>query len=448
MSLSDQRQSQNSREHSMQSVNPYQGNLFSLEQCIGLNPLKKYETLFSFLPAQLLDVSASSVGRPAISKDALLKVLIYKNLKPLPTLLDTGVDLIDNPSVALRCGLLPGCNPHAIKQRLSTFLRATPNEQLQTIRRALITQLVALNEISGTVLSIDSCPIPAHVKENNLKTSTKNRFDKSNIPHGDTDARLGIMVHFTDGTSKKVVYFWGYRHHVIIDALSELPLAETTKPANVSEQSLCIPLLIDTRDAFHLPIHEVLADAGYDTDKILSFIMHTLNALPRVARNPRNHQRSTFSLSAHGKRICAAGFEMLSDGTFHDGERLRRKFICPIKHSKKFAQIHPACPWNHPQFINGKGCYAYVRVDESIRKTIDYASDSYKKSYKRRTSSERVFSRLLTLCMQNPSVVGLNAIANHCTIAHITVLLVAITASKTGNKDKIRFLKSLLPFLS
>ncbi|HEC93592.1 MAG TPA: DDE transposase, partial [Candidatus Atribacteria bacterium] len=48
-------------------------------------------------------------------------------------------------------------------------------------------------------------------------------------------------------------------------------------------------------------------------------------------------------------------------------------------------------------------------------------------------------------CMQNPSVRGLWAISNHCTIAPITVLLVALTASKTGNKDKIRLVKSFLP---
>jgi hypothetical protein len=49
--------------------------------------------------------------------------------------------------------------------------------------------------------------------------------------------------------------------------------------------------------------------------------------------------------------------------------------------------------------------------------------------------------------MQNPSVTGFTAIANHCTIAHITVLLIALTAFKTGHKDKIRFIKKFLPFI-
>jgi len=41
--------------------------------------------------------------------------------------------------------------------------------------------------------------------------------------------------------------------------------------------------------------------------------------------------------------------------------------------------------------------------------------------------------------MQNPSVKGLQAIYSHCTIAHITVLLL------TESEDKIYFLKSFLP---
>jgi hypothetical protein len=49
--------------------------------------------------------------------------------------------------------------------------------------------------------------------------------------------------------------------------------------------------------------------------------------------------------------------------------------------------------------------------------------------------------------MQKPSVYGLNAVSNNCTIAHITVLLVALTAVKAGRKDKLRFVKKLIPNL-
>lgn len=46
--------------------------------------------------------------------------------------------------------------------------------------------------------------------------------------------------------------------------------------------------------------------------------------------------------------------------------------------------------------------------------------------------------------MQNAPFIGLKATSNYVTIAHITVLLVALTAAKSNLKDKIRFIKSLL----
>jgi hypothetical protein len=58
---------------------------------------------------------------------------------------------------------------------------------------------------------------------------------------------------------------------------------------------------------------------------------------------------------------------------------------------------------------------------------------------------ERVFSRLLAIAMQKPTVKGLRSIRNHCTVAHITVLLVALTAHRMGCNDKIRFVKSFAP---
>ena len=53
----------------------------------------------------------------------------------------------------------------------------------------------------------------------------------------------------------------------------------------------------------------------------------------------------------------------------------------------------------------------------------------------------KVITLSLNLLKLNSGVRGLRAVSNHRTIAHITVLLVALTAAKTGNKDKICFVK-------
>jgi len=82
-----------------------------------------------------------------------------------------------------------------------------------------------------------------------------------------------------------------------------------------------------------------------------------------------------------------------------------------------------------------------IHYPQPFKRKIDYGSERFEKRYNKRTSVERVFSRLLSITMQRPSVIGLQATRNHCTIAHITVLLVALTAHRMGLKNNIRFVK-------
>jgi hypothetical protein len=355
-------------------------------------------------------------------------------------------ELTDNPSAALCCGF-DIRKPLPSVERFSAFLRDTPHKELVRIRMQLVHQLINLNIITGHYLSIDSCPIFANVKENNMKTNVKNRFNKNIHPKGDPDSRIGVIVTFPNNT-KNIQYFWGYRNHTVIDALSELPIWEITKPANVHDTVMFIPIFTLMQNEFSFDIQAITADGIYDTSAILKFIINTLRAKPRIAQNRRNTQNNKqFEYSKSGNRICDAGLEMTPRGTFYDKkqDRWRRKWVCPLHHSKKFQYQYIVCPVYHPKFFSQKGCYAYERVDDDIRKLINYDSEAFKNDMKLRTGSERLFSRLLTICMQKPSVVNLISTQNHCTIAHISVLLVALTAAKYNFKEQIRFIKSFLP---
>jgi hypothetical protein len=419
--------------------------LFSVESILDIHPLENFEILFDNLKADHLD-SGYLTGRKPFSRQSLLKAIIFKNLTGIPTLSDLAVALRNNPSAAIRCGFNI-LKPLPSVERFSQFLRDKDNKALQKIRIQLIHELISMGLISGNYLSIDSCPLPAHVKENNLKTNVKDRFKKERILRGDPDARLGVMVTFSK-SKKEITYFWGYRNHVVIDATEELPVWESTKPANVHDSVMFIPVFNLMQKAFQFDVHAVMADGIYDSASILRYIITVLKAKPRIAPNPRNsHRLPERAFSKAGNPLCAAQLEMLARGTFYDKaqDRWRRKWVCPIHHSKKGAQRCFVCPVFHPKFFSQKGCYAYIRVDDDIRKRIDYGSESFKKEFTMRTGSERVFSRLLSICMQNPPVIGLKATANYVTIAHITVLLVAVTAAKSDSKDKIRFIKSFLP---
>ena len=214
-----------------------------------------------------------------------------------------------------------------------------------------------------------------------------------------------------------------------------------------------MPQLKRVKKIFKLPIEAVLGDSAFDSYNIIEFIVKELKAKPVIARNPRRSKDPNMKLSRTGKPICAAGLEMVSRGKFYDKEqnRMRHKFVCPIKTGKKFARkLGWFCPWNHPKFFSNRyGCTTNLRidVDTSIRQNIDYGSQTFKKLYNLRSSVERIFSRLLSVLMQRPSVKGLNATRNLSTIAHITVLVIALAAIKTGHKDKARFVKSFIPNL-
>ena len=251
--------------------------------------------------------------------------------------------------------------------------------------------------------------------------------------------------------NKKVTFFWGYRNHLINDAATELPLAEITLPAKVKGSSVVIPQLRSLHEPFARAPKAVIGDAEYDSAALIEVLVKELKAKPRIAKNPRAGGTTPIPLSAAGAPLGIAGFEMASRGIFWDKQqhRKRHKFICPIRATKHFAAPHPYCPWFHPQFLKGSRCFKYLRVDvdETIRQRIDYGSRSFKKDYTKRTSSERIFSRLLALAMQEPTVTGLKATANLCTIAHLTVLTVAYFAVAVKKPNKIRFVKSFIPNL-
>ena len=120
------------------------------------------------------------------------------------------------------------------------------------------------------------------------------------------------------------------------------------------------------------------------------------------------------------------------------------QFSCPFYYGRNKPDLL-LCPVGHPKFTKQKGCNYLWRITDTVRDQIPYGTEAFKEHYNRRTAIERVFSRLLAITIQEPSVRGLNSVRNHCTISHIAVLLVALAANKLGHNDKIRFVRTFVP---
>ena len=404
-------------------------------------PRVKYDKLFENLPE--IPTIRSQRGRPPIPKDSLLKGLIYSNLRGIGTLVDLEFELLNNPSMAEPLGLDLLKKPPS-DERFSEFLRSNANGYFQIVRILLVQELINEGVISGTAIGFDSCPIEAIVKENNLKTSVKDRYDKHRFVSGDKHARLGVSIHFPTPFKKQIHYFWGYRNHIINDLQSELPLWEITLQANKSEKPVGLSMLKELHQSFSLPIEVVAGDANYDVEYILKYIVEQMKAEAMIPRNTGNTQNTPYTIKKD-KIYCQAELPMYRKGKMTNKGVIYCQYSCPLHWSKEFRGTYLFCPAGHPKFLTQKGCNVLIRLTPSVREKINYGTQRFKKVYNQRTSVERVFSRLLSISMQNPTVKGLRAVRNHCTIAHITVLLVALTAHRMGYKDKVRFVKSFVP---
>ena len=419
-----------------------------------------YEAIFEHLDLSYLKEQLPKTGRKPFSRQAILRALIYKNLKAIKTLSELSFELSTNLGMAYILGF---DKKAPSRHRFEEFLHKAPNQLLQEVRKHQIKTLIELGIITAKYLSIDSTPLVAWVKQNNPKVFVEGKFNKARFPKGDPDARLGFMAlkklpkhskeqqlelfNNKNKDYKQIIWFWGYRNHVIFDSLSELPVFEITKPANIPDCKVTVPAFKELNGIFKFKPKGILGDAAHDSSYIRKYIRRSLKAKDFIPINPRSTTKD-IKFTKHNTRACIAGFEMYPWGKFKDRGRIRQKFVCPITHSKTFAaKYNYQCPMNHPKFSRG-GCYAYTRVDKNYRgDCIDPKSKYFKRVYNLQSGSERGFSRLLTFYMQRPMLTGLKAISNQCTLAHIAILAIAIAAAKAKQKKKIRFIRGILRHL-
>jgi len=402
----------------------------------------QYQKLFELLPP----ISHQyQFGRPGTDPNVMLRACLYQCLRRLPTLSDLNYCLRENPSLAEAIGLDPFRSPPSV-ERFSRWLRSTPNAVLQTLRCTLLHRLIDQDAIRGRIVAFDSSAIFSPVRENNLKTTVADRFNKHRYPKADPEARLSACRYYMASKTQKIRYFWGYRNHALVDFDSELPLCEQTHPANHHEIHCAIPLLEAASQGLHLPIEIVCGDSGYDSERVLAYIIEQLHARPVIPSSRRCMPNPEFRV--RGKVVlCPADLPMVHKGRMtpkHTGITYTQ-YVCPLHYRKSMRQKYLLCPANHPKYLSQKGCNYLVRHTPSYRSTIPYGSAEFAELYKKRTSVERLFARLLSVTMQQPTVRGLAATRNHCTIAHIAVLLVANAAHHSGHPDKLAFVRTFMP---
>jgi hypothetical protein len=392
--------------------------------------LRKYYHLFQALDLSMLPDRNYGIGRTGHSQHAILRAFIIKHLeriKSVPQLIEY---LEAVPPLLELCGFTLGDMPD--ESQFYRFQADTKNSTLKDIHHSLNQRLIDQGCVTLDEFIIDSKPVMAATKENNLKNPNRNTANKEKTPRRNPAATLSYYsCQVINGKKENMLFFWGYRTHVIISK-EGIALVEATLPNNITDQEVAFILLRELKRRYKLKKGFLfLGDKAYDVRDLYTCIVEQMKGNPYIPINPRN-QKDDKMFGPHGCPLCDSGLEMKSAGRWHEGNRERIKFRCPLKTSKKVAADYDhTCPAHHPSFSTGNcyGCTKYLDVTDDARARVPRDSKEFKNTFKDRESVEQYFARLGDREVEQTTHYSLKTVRNQMTIAHLTASLIGVAAA-------------------
>jgi hypothetical protein len=339
-------------------------------------------------------------------------------------------------------------------RHFTRLLRKMPNARLQFLLdetvRLLQAELTTEVEDFAQTISLDTKHILAWVQENNPKAYIQGkRYDKTQLPKGDPDCRLGCKRRRNQRASSSQPpptppdnplpaatisvgeYYWGYASGVVatkVPGWSEIVLAELTQPFDQSDVSYFFPLMADVERRLGFRPKFGAFDAAFDAFYVYQYFHREgedgFAAVPFSKRG--GHQKS---FDAHGLPLCQASLPMPLKYVFWSKkttlvEHQRGRHVCPLLYPQPTGDT---CPIQHPQWPKG-GCTTTIPtcMGARIRYQLDRQSDAYQQVYKQRTASERINSQALALGIERPKLRNGQAITNLNTLIYVLINLRAL----------------------
>lgn len=356
-------------------------------------------------------------------------------------------ELNRNAQLRWLCGLEGHIVPPAyIYSRLMKKL-ITHEEKVKEMFQTLIDQISEVLPDFGESLAIDSKAI----------SSFANRKNKNNQADGrrDTDATYGKKVYKgkrEDGTLwQKVVKWFGYKLHLIVDSAYELPVAYSVTKASVPDINEAHNLLekIEETQPILLKNAETLSgDRGYDDTELNVKLWDDHHIKPVIdIRNMWKDGEETRLLGDYknvvhnfkGNVYCHCPLtgkqrEMANGGFEKDRDTLKK--LCPAKQYGLKCEGAAECPVI-------QGIRIPLEEDRRIFTPIDRSSYKWKREYNKRTAVERINGRLdVSFGFENHTIRGLKKMRIKCGLALCIMLAMALGRISENQPEKMRSLVS------
>lgn len=327
------------------------------------------------------------------------------------------------------------------------FLKSLKDHEsmIEAMFDRLVRQIGEVLPDFGRHLAMDSKAVASFAKHRN----------KHETPDGrrDTDADYGCKTYRgqrEDGTLwEKIVRWFGYKLHLIVDATYELPVAYSVTKASASDVTEGHALLerMQEKQPEILKAAETLAaDRGYDDTKLIVKCWdehrikpvidirncwkdgektRVLTGKENVAYDYRGHVYCFCPVTGTQREMACGGFEK---------DRNTLKKLCPAKQYGIECKGQAQCPV-------AQGIRIPLSEDRRIFTPIDRASYKWEKEYDKRTAVERVNSRLdVSFSFELHTIRGMAKMKMRCGLALCVMLAMALGRIQENQAEKMRSL--------
>jgi len=326
----------------------------------------------------------------------------------------------------------------------------------------LIEELAAVLPDLGRRLAVDSKALASFAKPPRRDAAARE-------PDGrrDLDADWGTKTYQgvrEDGTVwEKITHWFGYKLHLLVDAVYELPLAYAVTKASAHDSPHLLPL-VETLGKRHPPLVEraqyLSADKAYDSKennqdlfdahgiRPLIAIRATWKEEPDRPRPPYPDRVDTVFYTEQGEVLCRCRHGEANERDNYaamayegfEADRGTLKYRCPAKaHGIACTQqdlCHGGCQPAHGRIVR-----IPLDLDRRIFTPLPRDSKAWPREYKHRTAVERVNSRLdVSFEFEHHTIRGLNKMTLRAGLTVLVMLGMALGWLRRGQRQYLRSL--------
>jgi hypothetical protein len=433
-----------------------QKTLFGWDQIEALGDLKRLRLVLENLPDEALMKKLEQVrdrGRDDYPIRAMWNALISGVVFQHPTVEALLRELRRNAQLRQVCGfeVAKGLKVVPNSWAFSRFLSRVMAHQdvIQQMFDTLVDGLTELLPDYGVSLAVDGKALASYARGKREEPTAKQDPGRRR----DTDGEWGVHEYrgtHEDGTPWQTIKKWfGYSIHLVVDSRYELPVGFSVTRAAASEvveAHRVLERLEERHPELLERCEEMAADRAYDDTKLILKVWDEWEALPIIdIRNCWQDGESTKAVPGlenviydyRGTVSCVcmkSGTQrQMAYGGF-EKDRMTVKYRCPARHYGYACASLESCP-------AGKAVRISLEEDRRVFTPLPRSSLKWDRCYDKRTSVERVNSRLDTsFGFENHTIRGLAKMTTRCSLALAVMLAMAVGRIKGQQAEAMRSL--------